>query len=97
MPFVEGQGSSPLLLHTSAACRQALPKAQLSFAKSHAHMLQRLAVRPTSDPVIDITNRYGTRTRVCTVTIRLMWPTVYTYPPIKLATDYDRRYREYFR
>ena len=63
------------------ACRLALPKAQLALAKSHAHMLRTLAVRPTSDPIIDITNHYDRHTRICTVTIRLTWPTVYTYPP----------------
>ena len=31
---------------------------------------------------------YDRHTRICTVTIRLTWPTVYTYPPVKLATDY---------
>ena len=88
MPFVEGQGASYSVSDQTRACRQALPKAQLALAKSHAHMLRTLAVRPTSDPVIDITNRYDRHTRICTVTIRLTWPTVYTYPPVKLATDY---------
>ena len=88
MPFVEGQGASYSVSDQTRACRQALPKAQLALAKNHAHMLRTLAVRPTSDPLIDITNRYDRHTRICTVTIRLTWPTVYTYPPVKLATDY---------
>ena len=87
-PCVDGQGASKPGSDQARACRLALPKAQLALAKSHAHMLSTLAVRPTSDPIIDITNHYDRYTRICTVTIRLTWPTVYTYPPVKLATDY---------
>jgi len=88
MPFVEGHGTSYPPANRTLACRRALPKAQLSLAKSHAHMLRTLAVRPTSNPIIDITNRYDSSSRICTVTIRLTWPTAYTYPPVKISTDY---------